>query len=184
MVEDPGTRWRYKSGDTQVLAMIIEKATGKTVSEYASEKLWKPMGMKYDALWNLDDEGGLEKAYCCLYTNARDLARFGTLWLDSGRIISQQVIPIDFLKQAWTPVNLPDDEGKVVDNYGYQWWMMDYNGVQVKYCRGILGQYIILFPELDAVAVRLGHKRSDVKINGHPSEVMTYIDESLKLLEK
>src|SRR5690606_32584664 len=67
----PGTLHKYKSGDTQWLGLLLEKATGKSLSEYASEKLWKPMGAEHPALWSTDHEGGVEKAYCCFNTNAR-----------------------------------------------------------------------------------------------------------------
>lgn len=183
MVEEPGTKWRYKSGDTQVLAMVLEKATDMSLSEYASKRLWKPLGMKYNAQWSLDKEDGIEKAYCCLYSNARDFARFGKFWLDSGKVDSVTMMSKEFYSGAITPVMLSDDEGNTVENYGYQWWLMNYRGYKINYCRGILGQYIVCIPELNAVMVRLGHKRSKEKVNGHPSEVLTYIDEAINILE-
>ncbi len=66
VMEDPGKHYSYKSGDTQVLSLLLEAATGTTVSDYAQEKLWRPMQACTDALWNLDRKGGDEKAYCCL----------------------------------------------------------------------------------------------------------------------
>ncbi|MFT6849435.1 MAG: CubicO group peptidase (beta-lactamase class C family) [Sphingobacteriales bacterium] len=183
MVEEPGTKWRYKSADTQVLAMIIEKSTNMSLSDYASKRLWKPLGMKHNAQWSLDKKDGIEKAYCCLYSNARDFARFGKFWLDSGIVDSVSLISKDFFNSAITPVMLPDDEGVIVDNYGYQWWLMSHRGYKINYCRGILGQYIVCIPKLNAVMVRLGHRRSEEKINGHPAEVITYIDETINILE-
>ena len=81
VTEDPGKRYSYKSGDTQVLSLLLEAATGRTVSDYAQEKLWQPMQACTDALWNLDRKGGDEKAYCCFNTTARDVARFARLIL-------------------------------------------------------------------------------------------------------
>ena len=75
----PGTLHKYQSINHVVLAMILEKVTGKTLSEYTSEKLWKPLGATHDALWSLDSKDGLEKAYCCFNSNARDFSRIGSL---------------------------------------------------------------------------------------------------------
>lgn len=61
-----GTRWKYRSGDTEVLAIILKRVTGKSLSQYAQEKLWEPMGFENDALWSIDREDGIEKAYCCI----------------------------------------------------------------------------------------------------------------------
>ena len=77
----PGQTFHYQSGTTQLLGMVIKRATGKKLSDYLSEKLWKSMGAEHPALWQLDsDESGMEKAFCCLASNARDFARFGKLF--------------------------------------------------------------------------------------------------------
>ena len=84
VIDPPGKVFKYHSSCTQLLAFIIEKATGETISKYASEKLWKPMGSKHSALWNTDIKNGDEKAFCCINSNARDLARIGKLYLNKG----------------------------------------------------------------------------------------------------
>jgi len=81
VVEEPGVLWEYLSGNTQILAFILKEATGMDVADYASEKLWKPLGAKNDALWCLDKPDGMEKAYCCFNSNARDFARIGQMVL-------------------------------------------------------------------------------------------------------
>src|SRR5205823_14886354 len=95
IVQPPGTLHRYKSGDTQLLGLVLEKATGKSMSAYAAEKLWQPMGAEHAALWSTDHIGGTEKAYCCFNSNARDFARLGQLMLDSGRWQGNEIIPRD-----------------------------------------------------------------------------------------
>jgi CubicO group peptidase (beta-lactamase class C family) len=75
--QPPGKDFIYQSGNSQLLAFILEKATGKDLSHYASEKLWKPIGAESDAFWSLDKESGAEKAFCCLYSTTRDFARIG-----------------------------------------------------------------------------------------------------------
>ncbi len=183
---EPGKYFDYRGSDPQLLALVIEKVTGKTLSEYASEKLWKPLGAEYDALWNLDHKGGTEKASCCFNSNARDFARFGQLVLNNGTWNGVQLIPKWYLDDATTPKSeLIDKElNKPNDRYGYQWWCLKYKNYTIKYARGILGQYIFVVPELNAVIVRLGHKRNDVKIDGHPEDVYRYLDFGFDIIEK
>ena len=170
----PGTLHRYKSGDTQLLGFIVERATGETLSAYASKKLWKPLGAKHSALWSLDKKGGHEKAYCCFNTNARDFARIGQMMLDSGRWNGTAIIERDYYSASIAPCNLTDEEGKQCYYYGYQWWIHP-KYPEVFYARGILGQYIIVIPSTKTVIVRLGHKRSSVKVDGVPTEVTSLI---------
>ncbi len=181
----PGEIFDYTSGTTQLLAFVLEEATGQNISDYAAQKLWQPMGAEHDALWSLDREGGMEKAYCCFNSNARDFARLGQLVLDTGAWKGQQLISANFLTQAVSPATyLKDQYGKVVDYYGYQFWIAYHRGYEVPYFRGILGQYIFIIPQWDAVVVRLGHKRSDYRIEGVPSDVYLYLDMDIDYLEK
>ncbi len=165
LIEKPGERYRYQSGTTQLLAFVVANATGTSISEYASEKLWTPIGAEHDALWCLDHKNGLEKAYCCFNSNARDFARIGQLILNKGSWNGTQVVSEAFIEEATTPATWLKDEDteKSVDFYGYQWWRLSYQGVEVIYARGILGQYILVVPEKNMVVVRLGHQRSEIK---------------------
>lgn len=169
IVKEPGSLFFYKSGDTQLLGLVLEKATGKSMSEYASEKLWKPLGAEHPALWSVDKAGGSEKAYCCFNSNARDFARLGQLMLDSGRINGKPVLDSAYFSASIKPCNIPNDSGQPANNYGYQWWLIP-EDPGVFYARGILGQYIICIPEKNMVIVRLGEKR-DEKVNDIPLEV-------------
>ncbi|MBX3256835.1 MAG: serine hydrolase [Chitinophagaceae bacterium] len=173
IIQAPGTLHRYKSGDTQLLGLIVEKATGKSLAEYASEKLWKPLGAEQPALWSIDKPGGYEKAYCCFNTNARDFARLGQLMLDSGKINGIPVIDSAYFKRSISPCLVPDDAGQPCNYYGYQWWIIP-GEQEVFYARGILGQYIICIPSKQMVIVRLGEER-DEKINNIPLEVLKLI---------
>jgi CubicO group peptidase (beta-lactamase class C family) len=180
-IEEPGKIFRYKSGDTQLLSFILEKATGMKISDYAREKLWGPMGCENNALWSLDKKNGYEKAFCCINSNARDFAKFGKLYLDSGRIKGNQLIPLEYLLKSIQPNYLPDGDldMKKADFYGYQWWIIpNYKGHPVFYARGILGQYIIVIPDLKTIIVRLGKKRG-AQIGKHYEETFLLIDEVL-----
>ena len=130
--------------------------------------------MSSNGLWSLDEEDGVEKAYCCLYTNARDLARIGQMMLDSGKLNGVQILSESLVQEVKKNVVLKD--GSSVDHYGLQWWKIEYRSKSITYARGILGQYIICIPEINTVIVRLGHRRGDKDEKNHPKDVYHYID--------
>ncbi|NVO21666.1 MAG: serine hydrolase [Bacteroidetes bacterium] len=183
LAEEPGKIHRYKSCDSQLLSMIVEKASGKSLAEYASEKLWIPLGAERDALWSLDQENGSEKAYCCFNSNARDFARIGQMVLDSGQFNGKQLVSKEYIRQATTPDTwLKDEKGNTCNWYGYQFWTLTYKGMKVNFARGILGQYIFMIPDKKAVIVRLGHKRSTEKKGEIPLDVFMFLDAGLSIL--
>lgn len=161
VTEAPGKIFNYQSSNQLVLAYIIEKSTGKTLSEYASEKLWKPLGAKNDALWSVDKKNGMEKAYCCFNSNARDFSRIGTLYLHNGQFNGHRIISEEYVKKSIEPVLLKDEDGFTVDYYGYSWWLATTDGMKIFYARGILGQFMIVVPDKNMVIVRLGKKKAD-----------------------
>ncbi|MDN4012925.1 serine hydrolase [Chryseobacterium gambrini] len=148
------TKWKYLSGNTQLLGYIISRATKKTLSEYLSEKFWKPLGMSQDATWTVDHTGGIEKAYCCVSSCARDFAKFGQLYLQKGNWNGKQLIDSTFLEKATHPNSLSPGV------YGYGFWM-DYTHKYPFYMmKGHLGQYVICLPKQNAIIVRLGESRT------------------------
>jgi CubicO group peptidase (beta-lactamase class C family) len=182
--QEPGKIFNYQSCNTQLLGMIIEKVSGKTLSEYASEKLWKPLGAEHDALWSLDVENGIEKAYCCFNSNARDFSRIGLMILNSGAYQGRQIISKEYLIEATTPANwLKDEQGGTCNWYGYHIWLHTYKGHRVIYTRGILGQYIFVIPDKKAVIVRLGKKRNNNVVSHVPEDVFHYLDAALYLID-
>ena len=82
--EDPDQSFEYISVATQMLGMVLQEATGQTLSDYCEQKLWKPLGMEYPASWSVDRKKGREKSFCCLNARARDYAKFGRLFLKEG----------------------------------------------------------------------------------------------------
>jgi CubicO group peptidase (beta-lactamase class C family) len=182
--EKPGTIFRYLSGDTQLLAFVLTAATGKSLSDYASEMLWQPMGAEHMAYWSTDIENGTEKAYCCFISNARDFARFGKLYLNKGNWNGNQIIDSAYVEESIKPANLLDREGNQNNKYGLKWWLIpDYRGLDIFYARGILGQYIVCIPEKNMLVVRLGHKRMPKPTDDHPADLFVYIDAALKMYE-
>ena len=171
VIDKPGDTYEYQSGATQLLGLAVMKATGKTLSEYASEKLWKPMGATYSAEWHLDSENGKELAFCCFNSNARDFARFGQMLLQQGNYNGKQLLDSSFVAMATVPFVEPF--------YGHSFWMTDDYGTHIFYQRGILGQYIIVIPEYDMVVVRLGHERLGNDEN-HSTDFRVIVEEVLK----
>ena len=184
-IEAPGVHFEYQSGVTQLLAFLVEKATGEDISSYVSRKLWTPMQAEEDALWSLDKKDGMEKAYCCFNSNARDFARFGQLVLNKGKWNGQQLISESFLEEAITPDStlVWKETGEPNKQYGFQYWNLDYKGMKIPYMRGILGQYVFIIPEKNAVVVRLGHKRGENYTEQHyPEDIDVWLDAAMDIL--
>ncbi|MFM8916623.1 MAG: serine hydrolase domain-containing protein [Bacteroidota bacterium] len=180
LMEEPGKRFEYRSSDTQILGFVLQGATGVSISEYASEKLWKPLGAEHDAQWSLDHEDGDEKAYCCIYSNARDFARIGKLVLQKGVWNGQRVVSEKYIDEMLAPASLLN-EGKPNSTYGYQWWIREHKGHMVYYARGILGQYIFVIPDQNMVVVRLGHERAEKDSTGTPMDLPIYLDGAIEM---
>ncbi len=178
--EEPGKRFEYRSSDTQILSFVLQAATGVSISDYASEKLWKPLGAEHDAQWSLDHENGDEKAYCCIYSNARDFARIGKLVLHKGVWNGKRIVSQGFMDEMLTPAPLLN-EGENNLTYGYQWWIREQNGHKVYYARGILGQYIFVIPDQNTVIVRLGHERAEKDSTGTPIDLPVYLDGAIEM---
>ncbi len=181
LVRTPGTTFSYKSGEAQLLAMVLEKAVGENLSNYASEKLWQPIGAVHPALWSLDHKGGQEKAYCCFNSNARDFARLGELYLHDGNWNGKQIVDSAYAQQSVLPNKLLDEDGNTVDYYGYLWWLLPYNGHRIFYAQGLLGQYIIVIPDKNLIIVRLGSKRGNSEGDHSYKIVYDMVDWALKI---
>jgi CubicO group peptidase (beta-lactamase class C family) len=175
-IDEPGTMFNYQSGNSQLLGMIVEKATGKTVSKYAEEKLWSKMGMENDAYWSMDRKGGQEKAFCCLYANARDFAKIGRLIMNKGEYNGEQLFPRWYYHQMMKQNDLTTEEGLPNSRYGLHIWTYRGNEDDVFYCRGIRGQYIIMIPDRNLMVIRLGTQRKpDFEIPQHLKNDKQYV---------
>ena len=151
-----GTVWKYKESDPQMLALILERATGMTLSEYLEKELWRPLGMEFDASWSMDrGEHGVEKAFCCFNARARDLARFGLLYLHKGTWGGRQVLPREWVETS-TAV---DTSAAGADNYKYLWWVPRPHEGDF-YANGNLGQFIYVNPNANVVIVKLSESNT------------------------
>ncbi len=141
-----GTKWVYKTGETNLIGVLVSSATGKTLSAYLSEKIWKPFGMEGEAIWMLGRTGH-EIAGCCISARLRDYARFGLFMLDGGK----NVLPDGWIKDATTKQADIDQPGK---GYGFQWWTYDDGSFAAQ---GIFGQGIFIDPKRKLVIASNGN---------------------------
>lgn len=149
----PGKEIHYSSFNCQLLALILEKATGCSLSSYLEEKIWKKIGMQYDATWSTDRKGDgcIEKAFSCLNCIAIDLAKLGRLYLHGGIWEGEVVLPASYTAEA---VKRDTTCGSS--------WCYQYNfrrgpyKYQSYFSRGLYGQLLYVYPEKDVIIVRLG----------------------------
>ena len=182
-IEPPGRVFKYHSCNTQLLSFIIERATGKSVNEYASEKLWIPMGAKHPGFWNTDNKGGDEKAFCCINSNARDFARLAKLYMNFGKWNGQKIIDSNYVVQATSPADLLKPDGKKNKNYGYHFWISNHNDLKIYYMRGLWGQYVVCIPEKKMIIVRLGRKQGRLLKSGHYEDFYQFIEAATEMYD-
>lgn len=136
---EPGTHWRYNTGETNLIGVLVTNATGKTLAEYLSEKVWVPYGMHSDAEWILN-EGGTEIGGCCISAKLSDYALFGQLAMNGGLINGESIVPDGWFANAGTKQADINQPGQ---GYGYQWWTYDDGSFAAQ---GIFGQGIFIDP--------------------------------------
>jgi len=135
-----GTRWNYSTGETNLVGLLLSRATGKPLATYLSEKIWVPAGMEQQATWLLS-RTGQEISGCCIQAATRDFARFGQFILDGAKVKGQPAVADGWLAEATTR---RADIGQPGRGYGYQWWTYDDGSFAA---RGIFGQGIFIDPK-------------------------------------
>jgi len=154
--------YNYQSANTQLLAMVLERATGKSLSGYLEEKIWKPMGAEYAASWSIDSRSDQQtKAFCCINARAVDFAKFGQLILDSGIMGGDTIIPPSWVTESLTIQTDSRDSGGFP--YTYHWRVTQEGDF---FAKGVLGQYIYVCPKKNIVIVRFGKKSGKVSWPG------------------
>lgn len=100
----PDEKYEYQSVNTEILGIILERATGVKLATYFQEKIWKPLGMEYDASWSIDSKKNQNpKAYCCINARARDFAKLGKLYLNEGKWKGKQLIEKSWVEESTKP---------------------------------------------------------------------------------
>lgn len=147
MVTAPGTHFEYSNGVSQLIAIILQQATGQSAGAYAREHLFEPIGV-VDYAWQgsrPDDSWG----FSGLSLHPLDMARLGYLYLRGGEWDGVQVIPADWVENSTSP---QISAGTLADSYGYQWWVDD----DVFMMQGYGGQFVYVLPARDLVVVFTG----------------------------
>lgn len=165
MLYDPGSVFMYTSGAPHTLSAILQKTTGKSLSAYAVEKLFKPLGI-HDSDWAAD-QNGITFGNSWLRITPLEMAKFGYLYLNNGNWNGNQVVPQEWVEKSTRKyietrgVQINEAEQ---DGYGYLFWMNGFGGYAA---HGYGGQYIFVVPQMDLVAVFTGGYDDDVFDTGY-----------------
>lgn len=158
----PGTHFAYKSLDTQILSLCLEKATGRRLSDYLQEKIWQPLGMECNALVTLDRQHGNARSYGGIAVCARDLAKIGRLYLNNGNWNGKQVIPTKWITKSTAISDTSHWWG-----YATGWWLNTYVNQNLYekqdfVAKGFSGQRIYVDPESNVIIIRQGNSQRNV----------------------
>jgi CubicO group peptidase (beta-lactamase class C family) len=158
---NPGSAFKYSTAGTHLLSAILTKAVGQSSLEFATENLFKPLGITVHD-WNRDPQGYYFGGTDMSFT-IRDIARFGQLYLDNGKLEESQLIPRSWVDQSLKP-SYTSHNGSWGDldkiAYGRLWWLGEIQGRKVQMALGHGGQFVLLFPELNLIVAACS--KSDV----------------------
>ncbi|MEO6980675.1 MAG: serine hydrolase [Mucilaginibacter sp.] len=154
MIDTPGGKGMYASGNPVTAGKIIEKASGMPLHDFAKKYLFDPMGIK-NFKWNFGPNKSNAEDFCQVYLTPREMAKFGLTYLNGGQWNGRQVVPRQWVDESLTKHSIVQG----VD-YGYLWWLkyLDADGTRYygKAAQGNGGQKIYLFAAQDLVVVVTG----------------------------
>lgn len=145
-----GTHWNYNTAETDLLGILVQRATGKSLASYLSQTIWQPYGMASDAYWLKDECDGSDTGGSGLSATLTDYARIGQFMLDGGRVDGQPLIADAWMHGA---MRKQQDVASPGHGYGYLWWT-DVDGSYAAI--GIFGQMIYVDPARQLVIVQVG----------------------------
>ena len=169
----PGAYFEYNNASSQLLLLLLERATGQHYADYLASRLWQPLGAAEAALW-MDREGGVPRGFCCLFASARDWLRVGRLLAADGKVGERQLVSSEWVRAMKTP-------SSTNPNFGMHLWLgsppgtqRKYNDYSVKafhsekfladdiyYIDGFGGQRVYVVPSRDLIVVRTGVSQLD-----------------------
>ncbi len=171
--------FKYRSGSTDVIGWVLEKASGKSLANLISEYIWKPMGAEFDAYITVD-ESGFVLADHGMNSTLRDLSRLGLLVLNEGKVFSQQIVPEEFIRDMHSheDPNWPYDVSDGTSPYYRSFWWGKGNTERDLNGYGIHGQLLRVAPQAEmVVAIYSTWPRADGDNNSQ------YWDESDELID-
>src|SRR5690606_25660499 len=145
----PGTHWNYSTGETDLVGILIQKATGKSLAEYLSEKIWQPWGMEHCGYWLADECSNLNLGGSGLSASLRDYARLGVLMLNKGKIADENILSEEWVDDSTALLYDTNNQG---GGYGYLWWRFK-NGSYAAV--GIFGQMLYIDPATNLVIAQM-----------------------------
>ena len=190
----PDQAYAYKSGDTQLLGLAVERAVGQPLAQFAQQRLWQPLGAAHDASWSLDSAGsGVARAFCCLNARAVDYLRFGLMVLGEGQWNGQRIVSAQWLRDSTAAQSgRPGSSDAAQRNierpgtpqaafYGWQWRRRPLPGSQplqprgMVYAQGLHGQFLLIDPATQTVVLRLGQRAGGRHWPGWIAELLRLI---------
>jgi len=156
LVRDPGTGFEYSNLSSHILGMIVARAGGTDLRSYAQEHLFEPLGIE-PGFWQQDWDGNI-LGFSDLHLTARDLAKFGQLYMNEGRYDGQQVVPAEWVQESLQTYSRNAWKIRVGKNwgdnaYGYQWWSVQAGNYRYNLAWGHGGEQIVLLKDLDLMMV-------------------------------
>jgi CubicO group peptidase (beta-lactamase class C family) len=161
-VHEPGSVFKYNNMATFMLSAIVQQVTGETIFDYLMPRIFKPLGIR-GIDWDLNPQG-INLGMIGLRLRTEDLAKFGQLLMNEGVWNQQQLIPKEWVKEATSfkikTVEEADDKSDWAQGYAYQMWRGRNNSVRLD---GMAGQFVVLFPDKDAIVVFTANARNTQK---------------------
>ena len=162
----PGEAFVYNTFNPIILGIVLEEATGQTVTQYFESRFWQRLGMEFDASWSIDSlEDGMAKMESGLNARAIDFAKIGRLMLSGGNWDGDQVISKDWIELSMR-IDSENNVAKFGENIYYQiaWWIYGPTETTAYTVSGWghLGQYLYIFPDEDVIVLRFGKEYGDV----------------------
>lgn len=168
---DPGKEYSVEEFSPVLLAMVIERVTGGSVSKYLEDKIWKPLGMTSNAIWVTDRKrDGFEAANSGLTGLPVDFAKFGRMYLNKGKFENNQLISEKWINESTSPDTSSICFWRKIEYYenkdvyfNSMWWGLRTADGDYEYsASGHFGQRIYIAPSKNAILVRFGTKDGDV----------------------
>jgi len=174
LIERPGGRMIYSTGNTHLLSAILTQASGESTWSFAQQHLAEPLGISL-ARWQRDPEGFYMGGNNMAMT-PRQMLTFGELYRNGGLHEGRRVLSEDWIERSFVPRGRSQYSGR---EYGYGWWMKDFAGVQSYFAWGYGGQYILLFPELDLTVVATSSTEGGGERRSHRADLFELLEERL-----
>lgn len=153
----PGSTFEYRTLDTAVLGWVLERATGQTITDYTTIKLWRPLGAESYGSWVMDGPPGVGREFngAGFVARLRDYGRLGQMMLDGGATPAGRILPESWVRESTAPTSPQTEPGGPPLGYGYQWWTVP--GTHAYSAVGLQGQFIFIDPDTRTVIVKLSY---------------------------